>query len=129
MPIIDSHNIPTWQVLIYDGTMDIISNHPSQVALLENMKTWEGRDLYRIANTEVCLNIMYGHLFLCDNVNLHLTLQPFMSNGKLAGEMKSVKNLRHLLIRNSGHMAPRDQPEVSLDMFDRFITGAMYNYQ
>ena len=54
-------NIPTRQVLIYDGTMDIITNHPSQVSLFENMNTWEGRDLYSKAKTEVSMNIMCGH--------------------------------------------------------------------
>ena len=41
------------KVLVYDGMNDIICNHPSIVAIFENMKTWEGKEEYKSAKTEV----------------------------------------------------------------------------
>ena len=36
-----------------------------------------------------------------------------------------MANLRLLAIRNASHMAPRDKPEVALDMFTKFIKGEL----
>ena len=44
-----------------------------------------------------------------------------MSNGEVAGYLKSVQNLRLFTMRNAGHMVPYSQPEFSLDMFQRFL--------
>ena len=53
--------------------------------------------------------------------------QPFLVNGKVVGYMKPVKNLRHLALRDAGHMAPRNIPAEALDMFERFISGKMFD--
>ena len=52
--------------------------------------------------------------------------QPFLVNGEVVGYMKAVKNLRHLALRDAGHMAPRNIPAEALDMLERFISGEMY---
>ena len=48
----------------------------------------------------------------------------WQTNGRTAGYLKSVKNLRLFAMRNAGHMVPRSQPEFSLDMFTSFIKCA-----
>ena len=41
------------QVLLYEGSNDIICNHGGVVALLENMSVWNGKDEYYGAKNEV----------------------------------------------------------------------------
>lgn len=45
------------------------------------------------------------------------------SNGTVAGTIRSSKSLTFLRLFHAGHMAPYDQPEVTLDMFSRWISG------
>ena len=52
--------------------------------------------------------------------------QPFLVKKEVVGYMKAVKNLRHLALRNAGHMAPRNIPVQALDMLERFTSGDMY---
>ena len=52
--------------------------------------------------------------------------QPFLVNKEVVGYMKAVKNLRHLALRNAGHVAPRNIPAQALDMLERFTSGDMY---
>lgn len=53
----------------------------------------------------------------------------FTSRGKVAGYLKSVQNLRMILMRNSGHMVPLSQPEFAQDMFQRFISGQLWFFK
>ena len=39
--------------------------------------------------------------------------------------MKSVQNLRLLLVRNAMHSIPFDQPRVTQAMFEEYISGAL----
>ena len=41
------------------------------------------------------------------------------------GYLTSVQNLRQLVVRNAGHMVPKDQPEVALKMFTEFLAGTL----
>lgn len=45
------------------------------------------------------------------------------SNGTVAGTIRSSESLTFLRLFHAGHMAPYDQPEVTLDMFSRWISG------
>ena len=54
--------------------------------------------------------------------------QAFLVNKEIVGYMKAVKNLRHLGLRNAGHMAPRNIPAQALDMLERFTSGDMYQH-
>lgn len=45
------------------------------------------------------------------------------SNGTVAGTIRSSGPLTFLRLFHAGHMAPYDQPEVTLDMFSRWISG------
>ncbi|BGP54355.1 hypothetical protein JCM8202_000788 [Rhodotorula sphaerocarpa] len=59
-------------------------------------------------------------------------LIPFKSSGKKAGSTQAVTLdggaglLRYLEINEAGHMVPYDQPEVSLDMFTRWIRNESF---
>lgn len=51
-------------------------------------------------------------------------LQPwYTAEGKLAGEVKNHEKFTFLRVYDAGHMVPFDQPEASLDMFNRWISG------
>ncbi len=39
------------------------------------------------------------------------------------GEVKSSGNLTFMRIHGAGHMVPLDQPEASLDFFNRWLGG------
>ena len=87
---------------MYDGNFDIICNHFGVLQMFEAMTNWSGR-------------------------NAFFTTQQhsYSVNGRTAGYLKSVKNLRMFVMRNAGHMVPRSQPEFSLDFFDKFINGRL----
>ncbi len=91
-----------FQVLIYDGNFDIICNHSGVLKMIDAMENWSGKDQYYRTKRDV-----------------------WSTNGKTAGYLKSVKNLRLFVMRNAGHMVPRSQPEFSFDMFNSFIYGQM----
>ncbi|KAK6199960.1 Alpha/Beta hydrolase protein [Scheffersomyces amazonensis] len=44
-------------------------------------------------------------------------------NGKPAGEVKNYKHFTFLRVFGGGHMVPYDQPESSLDMVNRWLSG------
>lgn len=44
-------------------------------------------------------------------------------DGKLAGEAKNFEHFTFLRIYDAGHMVPYDQPEVALDMVNRWVAG------
>lgn len=41
--------------------------------------------------------------------------------GEIAGYVKTAGNLTQIMVRNSGHMVPKDQPEWGLDMLARIV--------
>lgn len=45
---------------------------------------------------------------------------------KVAGYVKEVKGLTFLVVRNSGHMVPYNQPENGLDLLTRFLRNESY---
>lgn len=89
-----------YPVLIYDGNFDIICNHPGILNMFAKMQTWSGKAEYDITESEA------------------MTFA-----GDTYGYLKSVQNLRMVVVRNAGHMVPRSQPEFALDMFEKFING------
>ena len=91
-----------YPVLIYNGNVDLICNHPGVVKMIDAMETWSGKDKYYRTDRRV-----------------------WKVNGETAGYLKSVDNMKLFVMRNAGHMVPRSQPEYSLDMFSKFIGGQM----
>lgn len=87
-------------VLIYAGDKDYICNWLGNHYWTESLE-WEG---------------MYG--FQASQMQNWTTL-----SGVNAGEVKSFGNFTFLRVFDAGHMVPFNQPENSLDMVNRWISG------
>lgn len=48
-----------------------------------------------------------------------------VGNG-IAGYSKTAGKLTEVLVRNAGHMVPRDQPKWAFDLISRFIAGKAF---
>lgn len=44
-------------------------------------------------------------------------------DGRKIGEVKNNGNLTFMRLHAGGHMVPLDQPEASLDFFNRWLSG------
>ena len=91
-----------YPVLIYNGNVDLICNHPGVVKMIDAMETWSGKDKYYRTYRDV-----------------------WTVDGETAGYLKSVDNMKLFVMRNAGHMVPRSQPKYSYDMFNKFLEGRM----
>ena len=91
-----------YPVLIYNGNVDLICNHPGVVKMIDAMENWSGKDKYYRTYRDV-----------------------WTVNGETAGYLKSVDNMKLFVMRNAGHMVPRSQPKYSYDMFNKFLEGRM----
>jgi cathepsin A (carboxypeptidase C) len=90
-------------VLVYSGDKDFICNWRGGEAWT-NAVDWEGKDAY-----------------------LNQTYQDWKVDEKVAGELKSYKNLKFLRVYDAGHMVPMNQPEAALAMLNEFTSGAVLN--
>ncbi|PVD32401.1 hypothetical protein C0Q70_07835 [Pomacea canaliculata] len=88
-----------YKVLHYTGNMDIIVNvRMTEAYLLAT--PWSGQADYNNSQR-----------------------YPWWHNERLAGFYTQVHNFTRVIIRNAGHDAPRDQPEWTLEMMQRFISN------
>ncbi|OQS02124.1 serine carboxypeptidase-like family S10 [Thraustotheca clavata] len=87
-----------YQVLFYAGNMDGSSCNHLGIARVIDQLEWNEAKAYHNA------------------IRL-----PWKVNGKVAGLVKSVDNMSYVVLTNSGHLVPTDQPENALDMITRFI--------
>lgn len=85
-----------YRVMIYTGQLDIIVPYPLTENYLSHLK-FTGAAEYRNA-----------------------TRHQWMIDGQLAGYVKFAGNLTEVLVRNAGHMVPKDQPVVALNLITRF---------
>lgn len=88
-----------YRMLIYNGQLDIICAYPMMVNYLKNLP-FDGADEYKMAKRYI-----------------------FGVDGEIAGYFKLVNNLLEVLIRDAGHMVPRDQPKWAYVMINTFTTG------
>lgn len=91
------------KVLVYSGQYDIICNHLGTDKMLR-LLSWAGQEEWLRAQPGVWL----------------VDKQP-------AGFIQTYKNLHSLLVLDSGHMVPMDQPRVALDMITRFIENKPFS--
>ena len=92
-------------VLIYAGDADFICNWLGNKAWAENLK-WSGHERFSAAPMK------------------DLTLaSTSKSSQQHVGEFKSEGNFTFMRIYGAGHMVPLDQPEASLDFFNRWLGG------
>ncbi|KAI9701095.1 MAG: hypothetical protein M1836_001764 [Candelina mexicana] len=92
-------------VLIYAGDADFICNWLGNQAWTEALE-WPGRKAYNLESM--------GHLKLG-------------GDGEKIGEVKSSGNLTFMRLHAGGHMVPLDQPEASLDFFNRWLSGEWFS--
>lgn len=90
-------------VLVYAGDADFICNWLGNKAWTEELE-WPGQKKFAPAKM----------------IDLNLGAA---SDGKKIGEWKSEGNFTYMRIHAGGHMVPMDQPEPSLDFFNRWLSG------
>ena len=86
-----------YEVMIYNGQVDVIIPYPQTEEFLFNLN-WKGRKAYHEAERKI-----------------------WRVNGEVAGYAREVNNFKQIMVRNSGHILPFDQPEWGYDMIQRFI--------
>ncbi|OAL04762.1 hypothetical protein IQ06DRAFT_323747 [Phaeosphaeriaceae sp. SRC1lsM3a] len=91
-------------VLVYAGDADYICNWLGNKAWTEALE-WPGQKEYKKAKMED---------FKIDG------------DGKKVGEVKSHGNFTFMKIHAGGHMVPFDQPEASLEMVNRWLSGEFW---
>lgn len=89
---------------MYDGNLDIICNHSGILEMFKAMTSWSGREEFDMVQS--------------------LPFYP-SSDAEVAGSVKSVRNLRLVVIKNAGHMVPRSQPKHAYNMFNMFLDGSL----
>ena len=85
-------------VLIYAGNKDFICNWLGNEAWSKNLD-WKGKQQFNTAP------------------------QKEFITSKKAGQVRNYKHFTFAALHESGHMAPHDQPENSLEMANRWIRG------
>ncbi|EPS41995.1 hypothetical protein H072_4030 [Dactylellina haptotyla CBS 200.50] len=90
-------------VLIYAGDADFICNWLGNHAWTEALE-WSGKSAFN--------KVSLGDFKMADS-------------GKTVGQIKSANGLTFLRIFQAGHMTPMDQPESSLEFFNRWLRGKL----
>ncbi|GKY98853.1 hypothetical protein MPSEU_000841300 [Mayamaea pseudoterrestris] len=97
-------------VLIYNGDRDMTTNMVGTELLLNRMK-WKGQDNW--------LDASRGLWLLPDELR-----KP--GEQKQAGWAKESQGLTFVVVYNSGHMVPYNQPAPAGDLLVRFLTGKSF---
>lgn len=95
--LLDKHDLP---IIIYAGDKDFICNWLGNHGWSDYLE-YSGHDQFSKKDLQ----------------------KYYTSDGVYAGEVKNHKKFTFLRIFNGGHMVPFDQPEASLDFFNRWIGG------
>jgi carboxypeptidase D len=91
------------RVLVFSGQYDLVCHHLGTENLLMDL-SWSGNTGWQKADTGV---------WVVDN-------SP-------AGYIKQFKNLQSLVVLDSGHMVPMNQPKRALDMFKKFVENKPFS--
>nr|CAD7447922.1 unnamed protein product [Timema bartmani] len=89
--------LANYRVLIYSGQLDLRISYTLTLGYLQALE-WDGAQEYRTA----------------DRYQWHVGTD-------LAGFVKTAANLTEVLVRNSGHMVPTDQPEWAYTLISKFV--------
>ena len=92
--VLDVGKIP---VLSYNGDKDFICNWIGEEAWVNDFE-WSGKGKFK-----------------------DMKYKDWIFNKKVGGRYKTLNGLTFLIIKDSGHMTPKDQPEFSLDMINKFM--------
>ena len=85
-----------YQVMIYSGQLDVIIAYTLTEQWLASVE-WHGAELYRTAERLI-----------------------WREEGEIAGYVRVADNLHEVMVRNSGHMLPSDQPEWGYALITKF---------
>ena len=85
-----------YRVMVYSGQLDVIVAYPLTERWLASLE-WHGAEQYRAAERLI-----------------------WREQGEIAGYVRQVDNLHEVLVRNSGHMVPADQPRAGYALITRF---------
>ncbi|CAG9773207.1 unnamed protein product [Ceutorhynchus assimilis] len=88
-----------YRLLIFNGQLDVVVPYSSTVNYLQNLNFSSSAE-YAKAEREL-----------------------WYVNSIIAGYVKNAGNLTEVLVRNAGHMVPKDQPEAAYDLVYKFIRG------
>ncbi|XP_052896921.1 venom serine carboxypeptidase [Anopheles moucheti] len=91
-----------YRVVIYNGQLDIIVAYPLTMNYVTKL-SFPGSDDYKKAPR---------HIWRVD--------------GEIAGYAKEAGNLVEVLVRNAGHMVPKDRPKWALDLVMRLTHGKKF---
>ena len=92
-------------VLIYNGDRDMSTCSQGNEVLLDNMD-WSGATDWK---------------------NPHKTRRGlWVVDNMPAGYSKPLKNLNFVVVYNSGHLVPYNQPKAALDLVTRYLTGTSF---
>ena len=91
--------------------------YPGTVELMANLD-WDGAEEYRLPTINL---IMFSNLKKCSLFNRQTGRDIWRVGNDVAGYSKEVRNLKVVMVRDSGHMVPMDQPLWALDMIDQFV--------
>ncbi|KAL7689348.1 putative peptidase S10, serine carboxypeptidase, alpha/Beta hydrolase [Plasmopara halstedii] len=92
--------LDNYKFLFYAGNMDGSVCNNLGVGRIIDRLAWSDTAKYRVA-----------------------VRQPWKVDGRVAGLVKSAGNMSYVVVLNSGHLVPADQPEASLDMMRRFVNN------
>lgn len=95
----------SYRVVIYNGQLDIIVAYPLTMNYVTKLN-FPGMEDYKKAPR---------HIWRVD--------------GEIAGYAKEAGNLVEVLVRNAGHMVPKDRPKWALDLLMRLTHGKKYGKQ
>lgn len=88
-----------YRIMFYNGQLDIVVAYPLTESFLRNLK-FSSAEEYKKA---------VRHIWRVDK--------------EVAGYIKHAGNITDVLVRNAGHMVPKDQPKWALDLITRFINN------
>ena len=85
-----------YKVMIYNGQLDVIIAYTLTEQWLASVE-WHGAEQYRDAERYI-----------------------WREDGEIAGYVRVADNLHEVMVRNSGHMLPSDQPEWAYALINKF---------
>jgi Serine carboxypeptidase len=101
-------------VLIYNGDRDMTTNAMSSEVLLDAME-WSGAKAWADP-TQFSRSLW-----------LPATTSPSINEHTLGGYIKSYAGLDFLVVSNSGHLVPFNEPDVALDLVTRFLGNVSFH--
>jgi carboxypeptidase C (cathepsin A) len=92
------------RILLYNGDRDMSTNAPGVEMVLNGMTEWSGHNAWRRATRGLWID----------------------TENEMAGWAKEQDLLTYLVVYNSGHLVPHNQPARSLELLRRFLSNTTF---